>query len=113
MSNSEIILYTSEDGEASIKLRAEGGTVWLSRLEIAELFQTTPQNITLDIQGVYKEGEVAAHSTSKDYLLVQKEGSRSIQREVKLYNLSVILAIGYRVHSQRGIQFRKWVTTHL
>lgn len=74
MSNGEIILYTTEDGKTSIKLRAEENTVWLTRIEIAELFQTTPQNITLHIQGIYEENEVDADSTSKDYLLVQTEG---------------------------------------
>lgn len=113
MSNGEIILYTTDDGKASVKLRAEEGTVWLTRSEIAELFQTTPQNITLHIQGIYEENEADPDSTSKDYLLVQMEGNRSIQREVKLYNLSIILAIGYRVRSVRGTQFRKWATSHL
>ncbi len=113
MGNGEIILYTAEDGSTRIQLRVEEGTVWLTRTEIAELFQTTPQNITLHIQGVYEEGEVDLESTSKDYLLVQTEGERSVQREVKLYNLNMILAIGYRVRSSRGTQFRKWATTHL
>jgi hypothetical protein len=113
MGNGEIILYTAEDGSAVIQLRAEEGTVWLTRTEIADLFQTTPQNITLHIQGVCEEGEVDLGSTSKDYLLVQTEGERSVQREVKLYNLNMILAIGYRVRSSRGTQFRKWATTHL
>ncbi|MFV0340224.1 MAG: hypothetical protein ACK5MA_06295 [Parachlamydiaceae bacterium] len=71
MGNGEIILYTAEDGSAAIQLRAEEGSVWLTRTEIAELFQTTPQNITLHIQGVYEDGEVELESTSKDYLLVQ------------------------------------------
>ena len=74
MSNGEIILYTTEDGKTSIKLRAEEGTVWLTRMEIADLFQTTPQNITLHIQGIYEENEADTDSTSKDYLLVQNEG---------------------------------------
>jgi len=107
MRNGEIILYTAEDGSAVIQLRAEEGTVWLTRTEIANLFQTTPQNITLHIQVIYEEGEADLQSTSKDYLLVQTEGGRSVQREVKLYNLNMILAIGYRVRSSRGIQFRK------
>ncbi len=113
MFNGEIILYTTEDGKTSIKLRAEEGSVWLTRMEIAELFQTTPQNITLHIQGIYDENEAGADSTSKDCLLVQKEGNRNIQREVKLYNLSIILAIGFRVRSPRGTQFRRWATAHL
>lgn len=113
MGNGEIILYAAEDGSAVIQLRAEGGTVWLTRTEIADLFQTTPQNITLHIQGIYEEREVDLESTSKDCLLVQSEGGRSVQREIKLYNLNMILAIGYRVRSSRGTQFRKWATTHL
>ena len=84
MANGEIILYTTiTDGLASIKLRSEEDTVWLTRIEIAELFQTTPQNITLHIQGIYDENEANAASTSKDYLLVQMEGKRNIQRESK------------------------------
>lgn len=113
MENGEIILYTGEDGSLAVRLRAEDGTVWLTRTEIADLFQTTPQNITLHIQGVCAEDEVDLEATSKDYLLVQTEGKRSVQREVKLYNLNMILAVGYRVRSSRGTQFRKWATTHL
>jgi hypothetical protein len=113
MENGEIILYTAEDGDVTIRLHAEGGTVWLSRIEIADLFQTTPQNITLHIQAVCEEDEVDIEATSKDCLLVQTEGKRSVQREVKLYNLNMILAIGYRVRSSRGTQFRKWATIHL
>ena len=113
MANGEIVLYTTEDGQTSIQLRAEEGTVWLTRSEIAELFQTTPQNITLHIKSIYEDGEWEEASTSKDYLLVQKEGERSIQREVKVYNLNMVLAIGYRVRSHRGVQFRKWATIHL
>jgi len=113
MENGEVILYTAADGSTVIELRAEEGTVWLTRTEIADLFQTTPQNITLHIQGVCEEGEVNLESTSKDYLLVQTEGERNVQREVKLYNLNMILAIGYRVRSSRGIQFRQWATAHL
>lgn len=113
MSNGEIILYTTEDGKTFIQLKAEAGTVWLTRTEIAELFQTTPQNITLHMQSIYEDNEADSSSTSKDYLLVQKEGNRNIQREIKIYNLTMILAIGYRVRSPRGSQFRKWATAHL
>jgi len=113
MSNGEIILYITEDGQTSIQLRAQEGTVWLTRTEIAELFQITPQNVTIHIRDIYSTKEAEIGSTSKDYLLVQNEGKRSIQRTVKLYNLSVILAIGYRVRSPRGTQFRRWATAHL
>lgn len=113
MSNGELILYTTEDGTTSIQLRTQEETVWLTRTEIAELFQITPQNVTLHIKEIYATKEVEIGSTSKDYLLVQNEGGRSIRRTVKLYNLSVILSIGYRVRSLRGTQFRRWATTHL
>lgn len=109
MSNGEIILYTSEDGKASIELRAEGGTVWLTQLEIAELFQTSKQNISLHIQNILEEGE-QSESVVKEDLTTATDGKRY---RTKLYNLSMILAIGYRVASHRGIQFRRWATTHL
>ena len=113
MSNGEIILYTTEDGKTSIQLRAQEGTVWLTRIEIAELFQITPQNVTMHVRDIYDSGEAEDSSTSKDCLLVQNEGKRSVERLVKFYNLDVILSIGYRVRSTRGTQFRRWATTHL
>jgi hypothetical protein len=113
MTSGELILYITEDGKTSIQLKAQEETVWLTRTEIAELFQITPQNVTLHIKEIYATKEVEMGSTSKDYLLVQNEGGRSIRRTVKLYNLSVILSIGYRVRSLRGTQFRRWATTHL
>lgn len=87
MTNGEIVLYTSEDGQTSLQLKAEEGTVWLPRSKIAELFQTTPQNVTMHIREIYSSGEVVIESTSKDCLLVQNESERSIKRTVKLYNL--------------------------
>lgn len=113
MSNGELILYTTEDGRTSIQLRADKGTVWLTQAEIAELFQTTPQNITLHIKAICTEGELSLESTCKELLQVRSEGDRQVQRQVKFYNLNMILAIGYRVRSHRGTQFRKWATLHL
>lgn len=113
MFNGELILYTTEDGKTSIQLKAQEETVWLTRTEIAELFQITTQNVTLHVKEIYATKEVEIGSTSKDYLLVQNEGGRHIRRTVKLYNLSMILSIGYRVRSLRGTQFRKWATAHL
>lgn len=113
MSNGEIILYTAEDGTATIRLRAEGGTVWLTQLEMAELFQTTPQNITLHIKAIYAEGEVDLEATCKEFLQVRSEGGRKIGRKLKFYNLNMILSVGYRIRSHRGTQFRQWATTHL
>ena len=110
---SDIILYTSPDGSTRLDLRIEGQTAWLSQAEIAELFQTTPQNITLHIKAIYGEGELTEAATCKQDLQVRQEGSRQVSRTVKFYNLDLILAIGYRVRSLRGTQFRQWATTHL
>ncbi|SPD63250.1 putative DNA-binding protein [Cupriavidus taiwanensis] len=113
MSAGELILYTTEDGAAHIRLRAADGTVWLTQAEMAELFQTTPQNMTLHIKAVYAEGELAAEATCKEDLQVRFEGGRQVQRQLKQYNLDMILAVGYRVRSHRGTQFRQWATMHL
>lgn len=113
MSNGELILYTSPDGLAQIQLRAMDGTAWLSQLDMAELFDTTKQNISLHIKNIYDEGELSESATVKDYLTVQDEGGRQVQRTITLYNLDVILAVGYRVKSIRGTQFRQWATTTL
>lgn len=107
---SDLILYTSEDGKTRLDLRAEGGTIWLTQLEIAELFQTTKQNISLHAQNIFAEGELAAEAVVKESLTVQTEGSRQVQRVISFYNLDLILAIGYRVRSPRGTQFRQWGT---
>jgi hypothetical protein len=109
----ELILYTTEDGSTSVKLRAEDGTVWLTQLELAELFQTSKQNISLHIKNILAEGELDEEATVKDYLTVQIEGGRHVKRKTLLYNLDMILAVGYRVKSHRGTQFRQWATTHL
>jgi hypothetical protein len=113
MTKGELILYTTEDGGVSVQLRAENGTVWLTQADLSELFQTTSQNITMHIGAIFREGELFPEATCKQYLQVRKEGSRRVQRPIKLYNLDMILAVGYRVRSLRGTQFRQWATTHL
>ena len=110
---SDLILYTSEDGVTRLDLRVQGGTVWLTQLEIAELFQTTKNNISLHTKNVFSEGELAAEATVKESLTVQKEGNREVKRKITFYNLDLILAIGYRVRSPRGTQFRQWATANL
>jgi len=92
MSQEKLILYTTDDGQASIKLRTEDGTVWLTQAELSELFQTTPQNITLHIKAIYEEGELEPMSTCKEYLQVRTEGKRQISRNLKHYRLEAILA---------------------
>lgn len=110
---SEIILYNTEDGQGRIQVRLEGGTVWLPQSGMVELYQTTKQNVSLHIQNIYGEGELAREATVKQYLTVQTEGSRKITRPIEFYNLDMILAVGYRVRSHRGVQFRRWATERL
>ena len=88
-------------------------TVWLSQVQMAELFQTTKQNISLHIKNIFEEGELQEIATVKDYLTVQTEGKRDVQRNLKFYNLDVIISVGYRVKSHRGTQFRIWATKQL
>jgi hypothetical protein len=110
---SDVIFYTTDDGATKIDLRLENGTVWLSQLEIAELFQTTKQNISKHIQAIYDENELEEITTVNHQLTVQNEGSREVSRNIALYNLDVILAVGYRVRSVRGVQFRRYASTIL
>ncbi len=109
MENGEIVLYVAEDGRATIRLRAEEGTVWLTQLQMTELFQTTKQNISLHIKNILAEQELD-ESVVKEDLTTALDGKKY---STKLYNLSMILAIGYRTQSHRGTQFRQWATTHL
>ncbi len=113
MMNGEVILYVTEDGKTKIQLRPKDGSVWLTQAEMAELFQTSPQNITLHIKSIYKDNELILEATCKEYLQVRTEGLRRIERQLKHYNLDVILAVGYRVQSLRGTAFRQWATTTL
>ncbi len=108
-----LILYTSEDGNSRIQLRAEDETVWLTQLEMAELFTATKQNISLHLKNIFEDGELDPAATVKESLTVQTEGKREVQRSISLYNLDAILAVGYRVRSPRGAQFRRWATTVL
>ncbi len=107
------ILYTSEDGQSRVQLRPDQGTVWLTQLEMAELFNATKQNISLHLKNIFEEGELDEAATVKESLTVQTEGQRNVRRPVSLYNLDAILAVGYRVRSSRGVQFRRWASTVL
>jgi hypothetical protein len=109
----EIILYTTENGQSRIECRFESETIWLSQALMAELFETTPQNITLHLKALYKDEEIDEAATCKDYLQVRQEGSREVSRSLKHYNLEAILAVGFRVRSLRGSQFRRWANTRL
>lgn len=111
--SSGLILYQTEDGKTRVEVRLQNETVWLTQAGISELYQTTPQNVTLHLRAIYAEGELDEQTTCKEYLQVQKEGSRDISRLRKFYSLHAILAVGYRVRSHRGTQFRRWATEHL
>ena len=108
-----ILIYQTEQGNTKIDVFFESETIWMTQKNIAELYQTTPQNITLHIKNIYIEKELDESSTCKEYLQVQTEGDRQIKRISKHYNLDMILAIGYRVRSNVGIHFRKWASTTL
>ena len=110
MSAGELILYRSEDGRAEIQLRAEGDTVWLTQMEMAELFDTSKQNVSLHVRNILKERELTEDSVVKESLTTAADGK---SYRVKWYSLSMILAVGYRVRSPRGTQFRQWATSHL
>jgi len=110
---SNIILYQTEDGRTRIQCRFDAETLWLTQVQIAELFQTSIPNINLHLRAIYAEGELPEAATIKSYLIVRTEGARKVSREVLHYSLPVILAVGYRVRSQRGTQFRQWATARL
>lgn len=111
--HTELILYQTEDGRTRIQCRFEEQTVWLTQAQMADLFQTTPQNITLHLKTIYEDGELTEEATCKDCLQVRPEGGRQVSRRLRHYNLPVILAVGYRVRSHRGTQFRQWATDRL
>jgi hypothetical protein len=110
---SQFLIYQAEDGVIKIDVRFEEETVWLTQPLMAELFQTTQQNISLHLQNVYAEGELQPEATHKEFLSVRREGSRDVRRRVSLYNLDAIISVGYRVKSRIATQFRIWATQRL
>ena len=108
----EIILY-QPDQSISLEVRLEDETVWLTQAQMAELFRTTPQNITIHVRSIYKEGELEKAGTCKEHLQVRQEGGRSVRRLQKFYNLDVIISVGYRVKSVYGTRFRQWANNVL
>lgn len=109
----ELVIFKAQDGNVKLDVKLENETVWLTQAQMTELFQTTKQNISLHLNNVFKEGELDKSSTVKEYLTVQKEGDRQVSRKTNYYNLDVIISVGYRVKSQRGVEFRKWANTVL
>ncbi|MGB8667955.1 MAG: RhuM family protein [Serratia inhibens] len=109
----EFVMFASDDGEVRVECRFEQETLWLPQATIANLYQVTPQAITQHIKAIYEEAELEQNATCKSYLQVQQEGARQVSRNILHYSLPVILAVGYRVRSPRGTQFRQWATQTL
>ncbi|VEA61176.1 Virulence protein [Serratia plymuthica] len=109
----EFVMFASDDGEVRVECRFEQETLWLPQATIANLYQVTPQAITQHIKAIYEEAELEQNATCKSYLQVQREGARQVSRNMLHYSLPVILAVGYRVRSPRGTQFRQWATQTL
>ncbi|HRK05442.1 MAG TPA: virulence RhuM family protein [Chlorobiota bacterium] len=107
------ILYTTEDGRSQIRLRAQGGSVWLTQKEMAQLFDVSTDNVGLHLKNIFEDEELSRAATTEESSVVQVEGERKVERRVTLYNLDAILAVGYRVRSPRGVQFRRWASTVL
>ena len=111
--SSEIVLYQTEDGQTRIECRFEDGSIWLSQRLIGELFQVGVATVNHHLAGIYEDGELLREATIRNYRIVRQEGTREVAREVEHYSLPAILAVGMRVRSQRGTQFRQWALARL
>ena len=106
----EFLIFSYQTGGDGVEVRVQDGTIWLSQKLIGTLFDTTPENVLMHLNNIYKDEELIADSTTKDFLVVQKEGNREVRRNIKNYNLDAIIAVGYRVNSKRATAFRQWAT---
>ena len=102
-----IVIYQLEDGKTKIDVKLEDETVWLSQQQMTDLYDTTKQNISLHIKNIFDEEELDINSTVKEFLPVQKEGNRKVERKVKYYNLDIIISLGYRIKSKVATNFRR------
>ena len=109
----ELVLYQTEDGRTHIECRFEQETIWLTQALMAELFQKDVRTISEHLQNIFEEGELASEATIRKFRIVRREGQRDVARVIEHYNLDAILAVGYRVRSSRGTQFRRWATERL
>jgi hypothetical protein len=109
----EILIYEDPNAENPVQVRLDGDTVWLTQRQMSELFQTTPENITMHLKRIFADEALNEAATAKDFLAVQTEGKRQVSRQLKHYNLDAIISIGYRVNSKRGVRFRQWATNVL
>lgn len=111
--SSQFIIYVSEDGQTKLDVRFVDETVWLTQALMAELFQTSSDNVGLHLKNIYAEGELDENSTTEDFSVVRQEGTRQVQRKLKHYNLDAIISVGYRVQSHTATRFRQWATQRL
>jgi hypothetical protein len=111
--NSQILIYQNENGETKLDVRFQDETVWLTQKLMAELFQTSIPNINMHLKNIFEEGELEENRTIKDFLIVQKEGSREVKRKKVFYNLDAIISVGYRIKSNVATKFRQWATKQL
>jgi prophage maintenance system killer protein len=113
MSNQFIQIYTSDDGQVQLEIQLQQETLWLTQLQMGELFDSTPENVLLHLKNIFKDNELDETATTKDFLVVRQEGKRKVKRNLKHYNLDAIISVGYRVSSNRATQFRIWATNTL
>jgi len=113
LQQSQIVIYKSPSGETKIDVRFDGDTVWLTQNSLAELFQTTKNNISMHVKNIFEEGELYQNTTVKKFLTVRKEGVREVSRDTEYYNLDLIISVGYRVKSSIATAFRQWATAEL
>ena len=109
----EVIVFESPEGVGSVDVRFEDESVWLTQRQMAEVFQSTPENILMHLRNIFSDKELDAEATTKDFLVVRFEGKRSVRRTIKHYNLDAIISVGYRVNSKRAVRFRQWATRTL
>ena len=113
MEENKIILYKDEEGKLSVNTRFADEDVWLTQAQLADIYQTTQENISMHIANIFRDGELEEHRTYKKFLLVRQEGNRQVRRNMDHYNLDVIIALGYRVQSPIAVRFRRWATQRL
>lgn len=113
MNNNEIMIYEDKDGITKVNVKFLGEDIWLTQNQLANIYKTTQENISIHIKNIYKDNELNYEATNKKFLLVQKEGTRNVKRNIDHYNLDMIIALGYRVQSDVAVRFRIWATTRL
>ena len=113
MANQQVQIFMTADGQAQLQVALEQETVWLSQAQMGQLFSTSPENVLMHLQNIFKDDELEESATTKEFLVVRQEGKRQVRRRIKHYNLDAIISVGYRVSSKRATQFRRWATAVL